>query len=240
VIFAISVTLCPVLAAQNVGTPAALGHTDAIIDGLVSTPDFGTIYIADGAGDGTVLNDKPSTAVKNIVKLQGAAIPVLIRHLEEAKQIIANLAEFVVRARTHVPRESYSHEILYKPEAEASPRLAQQLAQLAKGSALLDGRTHVDAVDMTLVRRVAFDSMPADRRSVLDHLGKQHGPISQTDLIEALAMKKPFVQRRVEDLGIVGLVDCKQADDNIDPDLRTVNIELSQLASDLLAGCSTV
>jgi hypothetical protein len=103
---------------------------------------------------------------------------------EEGQREIAKLAEFVVHARTHVPRAGNSHEILYAPEAEASPRLAQQLAQLAKGSALLDGRDHVNAVDMALVTRVAFDSMPAARRS-LDYLAK-HSPISQAGLAKGL------------------------------------------------------
>lgn len=85
VMFATIAALCSAVAAQNVGGPAAPRHTDAIIEGLVSTPDFGIIYIADGAGDGTVLNDKPSTSVKNVVKVQDAAIPVLIRHLDDMR-----------------------------------------------------------------------------------------------------------------------------------------------------------
>jgi integrase len=43
------------------------------------------------------------------------------------------LAEFVVRARTHVPRDSHKH-VIYVPEAEAPTRLSQQLCQLAKES----------------------------------------------------------------------------------------------------------
>ena len=58
---------------------------DAILDELVSTPDFGIVYIADGAGDGTVLNAKPAPAVKKIVNLHDAAIPLLIRHLDDTR-----------------------------------------------------------------------------------------------------------------------------------------------------------
>ena len=50
---------------------------------------------------------------------------------------IAALAEFTVRARTHIHRNGYSKEIEYVPEPEAATRLAQQLAQLSKGSALV-------------------------------------------------------------------------------------------------------
>jgi|SRR6267143_6889059 len=58
---------------------------DTLVDELVSTPDFGVVYVADGAGDGTVLNDKPAAAVRKIVNLQDAAIPLLIRHLDDTR-----------------------------------------------------------------------------------------------------------------------------------------------------------
>jgi len=94
---------------------------------------------------------------------------------EDVQRRIAALAEFTVIARTHIPREGKSKEIIYVPEPEASTRLAQQLCQLAKGSALLGGRDLVDEEDFLLVRRVAFDSIPATRRRILDALasGKQ-------------------------------------------------------------------
>ncbi len=94
---------------------------------------------------------------------------------EEVQRRIAALAEFTVIARTHIPKEGENKEIIYVPEPEASTRLAQQLCQLAKGSALLAGRDLVDEDDFLLVRRVAFDSIPATRRRILDALasGKQ-------------------------------------------------------------------
>lgn len=86
---------------------------------------------------------------------------------EELKERIAALCEIAVRGRTHVPRDGYKKEIIYVPEAESNTRLAQQLAQLARGSALLDGRSEVNEDDFALVRRVAFDSMPPLRSEIL-------------------------------------------------------------------------
>jgi hypothetical protein len=83
---------------------------------------------------------------------------------------IAALAEFTVRARTHISRSRYNKEIEYVPEPEAPTRLAQQLAQLAKGSALVMERSEVDGDDLALVRRVAFDCIPTARRKLLDAL----------------------------------------------------------------------
>jgi len=72
------------------------------------------------------------------------------------QQRIAALTEFVVRARTHVTRDSYAKkEITYIPEAEAPTRLSHQLAQLSKGSARLAGRTEVNEQDYSIVRRCA-------------------------------------------------------------------------------------
>ena len=88
---------------------------------------------------------------------------------------IAALADFAVRARTQVPRQSYTKEILYTPEPEAATRLAQQLCQLVKGSALLVGKTQVGVEDLDLVRRVAFDCIPATRRQVLEQCIKTEG-----------------------------------------------------------------
>ena len=81
---------------------------------------------------------------------------------------LAALAEFTVRARTQVPRDGFK-DIIYTPEAEAPTRRAQQLCQLAKGSALLVGRRATAPEDLDLVQRVAFDCIPATRRQVLDH-----------------------------------------------------------------------
>jgi len=87
----------------------------------------------------------------------------------------AALAEFAVRGRTHVHRNGHSKTIEYIPEPEAATRLAQQLAQLAKGSALLSGKTEVNEEDYPLVQRVALDCIPKARRTLLEALIRGEG-----------------------------------------------------------------
>jgi hypothetical protein len=89
---------------------------------------------------------------------------------DDIDERIAALAELVVRGRTHVQRDGYKKEIRFVPEAEAPTRLAQQLSQLSKGSAMLDCRDIVDAGDYKLVRRVGMDCIPAARRKILEYL----------------------------------------------------------------------
>jgi hypothetical protein len=81
---------------------------------------------------------------------------------------IAALAEFVVRARTHVARDQRK-KLIYMPEAEAPTRLAQQLNQLAKGSARLRRSPDVEKEDVVLVRRVGFDCIPSLRARFIRH-----------------------------------------------------------------------
>jgi hypothetical protein len=99
----------------------------------------------------------------------------------ELRVAIANLTEVAVRGRTHVPRVGYSKEIIYVPEPESATRLAQQLAQLAKGAALIAGRDRVETTDYKIVQRVALDCIPPSRRKILDAL-RQGGKASDAAL----------------------------------------------------------
>lgn len=106
-------------------------------------------------------------AVDALLRSLGKNEPILP---EQYQHRIAALTEFTTRCRTHVPRDGWSKVIVYVPEAESATRLAQQFAQLAKGSAMLDGRGAVEEADYQLVQRVAFDCIPAARRAILDAL----------------------------------------------------------------------
>lgn len=78
----------------------------------------------------------------------------------ETQLRIANLTELVALGRSHVERDRYKREIVAIPVVEGNTRLPMQLVQLARGSALLDGRTAVMEADYTLVCRAALDSLP--------------------------------------------------------------------------------
>lgn len=84
----LAAALCHTAGSQGMSAGPRLNRQkepDALVDELVSTPNFGTIYIADGAGDGTVLNERPAAVVRKIVGLHEAAIPLLIRHLDDVR-----------------------------------------------------------------------------------------------------------------------------------------------------------
>lgn len=83
------------------------------------------------------------------------------------KEQIVALAETAVRGRTHVHRDPYSKEIEEEPQPESPTRLAQQLCQLAKGSARLERRKQVSEIDFQVAKRVAFDCIPPRRLQTL-------------------------------------------------------------------------
>jgi hypothetical protein len=120
----------------------------------------------------TAMNQDSATARKELqeaVQRLFRGLPIFDPVLSETFQrSIAALADFVTRARTHVERSGYTKEMLYEPEPEAPTRLGQQLAQLAKGSALLDSRPDVGEQDYAIVKRVAFDCIPTKRRRLIE------------------------------------------------------------------------
>ena len=88
---------------------------------------------------------------------------------ERMSHRLSALAEFAVRGWSPVPRASTGDKaVIGVPEPESATRLAQQLCQLAKGSALLSHRSVVGSEDFAVARRAGFDSIPARRRTMLD------------------------------------------------------------------------
>lgn len=81
---------------------------------------------------------------------------------------LAALAEFSVRGRSHVPRDGPDKAVIGFPHAESATRLAQQLCQLAKGSARLSRRDSLTDADFAAARRAGYDCIPARRRLMLD------------------------------------------------------------------------
>jgi hypothetical protein len=104
---------------------------------------------------------------------------------------IAHLADFAVKART---ASDTSDEI------EGVPRYAQQLLQLAKGSARLARRAYVTAEDLRVVRRAVVDSIPPPRWQVLAY-AQRTGKLYPPGLANATA------NRAIEQLRAAGLLD---------------------------------
>jgi hypothetical protein len=131
--------------------------------------------------------------------LLGTLTPIEPMIPEGILKNLGALAEFVVHARTHIPRDGYQKAIRYVPEAEAPTRLGQQLAQLSKGSALLDGRYAVGDSDFELVLRVAMDCIPTARRRVLEYLTTG----DESKLVGMPGSTRSYAQEELHALGLI-------------------------------------
>jgi hypothetical protein len=129
----------------------------------------------------------------------------------DLKDRIGALAEIVARGRTAILRER-DDTLGYLPQPEGSTRLAQQFCQLAKGSARLEARAAVEACDVNIVQRVAFDTMPPNRAKVLHALLN-----GQT--VESSGLARTTLSRVRQDLHHVGLID---GDDQLTAEARAL------------------
>lgn len=110
---------------------------------------------------------------------------------------LITLTDIVTRARSGVPRDGYSRELLYLPEPEAPTRLAKQLAQL--GAAMLAigiGETET----WRLLREIGWDSVPAVRCAVIETLSRLGEPVPLSRIEEETGLPDKTVRRVVEDV----------------------------------------
>lgn len=118
----------------------------------------------------------------------------------KSERRLANLAELVAIARTHVFRGSYGNrEIEYVPEPEANTRISKGLAAIAKGIAALNGREVVAEQDLQDVFRVALDCISENRRRVFI-------PIAQGRNANSFPMPRTVAEREAEELQALGLI----------------------------------
>jgi hypothetical protein len=122
---------------------------------------------------------------------------------DDDKRRLLALADFVTLARSPVERDTYkTREIELIPDAEAPARFVNVLASLLEGLRVV-GLDHEAA--WTLVAKVAFDSMPAQRRMAIEHL-QIIGTTTTKDTAVMLGVPTTTARRTLEDLTAHGVV----------------------------------
>ncbi|HEY4694459.1 MAG TPA: bifunctional DNA primase/polymerase [Candidatus Nanoarchaeia archaeon] len=132
--------------------------------------------------------------------IAGVAIPEEdIAIPEELTKRMAYLAAFCVRARSGVIREGYSHrEIELIPDSELPTRLAKQLITLACALYLITGEFTEE--DYELVYKVGMDSLPQNRKAVIDLLYKTNEFLETTEIATKIGYPTNTTRRVLEDL----------------------------------------
>jgi len=134
----------------------------------------------------------------------GLELPAEERRLSESdvERLVA-LADFVTLARSPVERDAYkTREIELVPDAEAPARFAGMLSSLLEGLRLI-GLDEPTA--WRLVAKVALDSMPAQRRKVIEHLA-EHEQTTAREAATMLGLPTTTARRTLEDLAAHGVV----------------------------------
>jgi DNA-binding transcriptional ArsR family regulator len=137
---------------------------------------------------------------------------------------LVDLADFVTVARSPVERDAYaSREIELIPDAEAPARFAIMLAALLEGLLLIG----IGApAAWGLVTKVAFDSMPAQRRRIIEHLSAR-AETTTKEAATALGLPTTTARRTLEDLAAHGLVHREEGGKPGAPDIWRLAPELA-------------
>ena len=133
----------------------------------------------------------------------GIALPEHDALTNTDRERLVTLADFVTMARSPIERDSYSREIELVPDPEAPARFALMLASLLEGlyAIGLDRETA-----WRLVSKVAFDSMPAQRRQVIALLADVKATTTKAAAI-GLGLPTTTTRRVLEDLAAHKLVE---------------------------------
>lgn len=124
-----------------------------------------------------------------------------------AKERIKSLARIVARLRTQIERDFRGEEMQYRPQAEFSPRLIQQLRRLATMLAHVEGKTVVDDDVIRIVERVAFDTAYGFHLDVVEAIMKCGGAATKKDVASVANLPASTAARRVDDLIILGVLE---------------------------------
>jgi len=90
---------------------------------------------------------------------------------KESLKRLAALSSYTAATRTHIDRNKYRNDRIEQPPAtEGTPRLMKNFGLLARGLCAVHGQTDLTDDMMPTLRRIAEDSMPEPRRSILQRI----------------------------------------------------------------------
>jgi predicted transcriptional regulator len=130
-------------------------------------------------------------------------------------RVIARCAELLAALRGAIQMwqsehdGSVSHNV---PVIEQPDRINCLLYNLARGHALLCGRTQLATADLAPVLEVTFDSAPTIRSKVFRGLLEQGGTLKTSQVEKLLRCSKPTALKEMEALAVLGVADKTEAD----------------------------
>jgi energy-coupling factor transporter ATP-binding protein EcfA2 len=125
---------------------------------------------------------------------------------DEVANVLELFTELVQYARSPIVDDS--------PEREVARRIARQLFDIARGRAILNGRTQVTMSDMQLTARVALSTMPSKRRSLIQALVDPAGDnqLGSAQVESILNVSRPTATDRMEVIDTLGIGTKSESD----------------------------
>jgi len=125
---------------------------------------------------------------------------------------IMELAKLLAKLRgTVITWKTDNGELLHQPPLIEEPmRASHLLLQLARGRALLYGKTNITLEDVPMVRRIVLSSCQPDRSKLINLLVSQKGKIDCRLLAKAFNFSERYARTRMEIFAILGLGKYKE------------------------------
>ncbi len=120
---------------------------------------------------------------------------------------ILDLADLLSTCRTYVHRER-NDALLCLPQAELASRVAKQLLRVGQSVALVRGQRRITESEFSIMKRIALDSLPTNRRQLLTALWEHRTkPEPLTVLQAAVSRLAPTtIRRELDNLYQLGVV----------------------------------
>jgi hypothetical protein len=127
---------------------------------------------------------------------------------DETAERIIDLAEILSTCRTYVYRDK-NDDMPCLPQAELAARVAKQLMRVGQSVALVRGRRRVTEDEFEVMKRIALDSLPSNRRLLLEALYEHREMMQPLETFAAAVSRisRNTVRRELENLAELGAVE---------------------------------
>jgi hypothetical protein len=157
------------------------------------------------AGKGaTAIRQELQMAVKGFINGLVRTTPEVAGAMQET---IVDLAELLSTCRTYVYRD-HNDDIPCLPQAELASRVAKQLMRVGQSAALVRGKDTVTETEFNIMKRIALDSLPTNRRHLLSALWDNSNGAEPLEVFakKLSRLSKNSVRKELENLGQLGAV----------------------------------